>query len=91
MELEVELKAQSLWQKAPPTWVNHFEEEIILDGNGFVLWLQYVFIPNHLQREAIKSNPIEKKHIVPNAIKFFGNDIRKGSLLQILLELDALI
>jgi hypothetical protein len=33
---------------------------------------------------------IDKTYIVPQAVKFFGSDIKKGKLLQLLIELDAL-
>jgi hypothetical protein len=34
---------------------------------------------------------VEKKMIVPHAIKFFGDDVKKGKLLQILIEIDSLL
>ncbi|MBC7628850.1 YqcC family protein [Ferruginibacter sp.] len=89
-ELEQEMKNNGLWQKEPPEWVNYFEEKIIISGNDFAQWLQYVFIPNQrLQAErgqAVKG----KKMIVPAALKFFGEDVQKGKLLQLLIEIDAL-
>ena len=90
-ELEAEMKRLCLWQKIPPQWVNHFEEEIRLNVNGFALWLQYVFIPNHTQNGAFEDTTFDKQPIVPTAIKVFGNDIRKGRLLQILIEMDGVI
>ena len=90
-ELEAEMKTLNLWQKEPPQWVNHFEDKIVFDTNGFVLWLQYVFIPNHLQKENFYTSNIEQVLIVPTAFKIFGNDVCKGKLLRILIELDALI
>lgn len=33
----------------------------------------------------------EKNMIVPHAVKFFGDDVRKGKLLQILIEIASLL
>ena len=90
-ELEAEMKRLNLWQKTPPQWVNHFEAEIKLNTHGFALWLQYIFIPNHSQNDGFVDTTFDKQLIVPIAIKVFGNDIKKGCLLQILIEIDGLI
>jgi len=89
-ELEEELKATGLWINEIPSWVMGYDESAILSNADFAQWLQFVFIPNHLQR--VKPIPLpEKKLIVPNAIKYFGNDVNKGKLLRILVEIDALL
>lgn len=90
-ELELEMKRKGLWQKETPDWVNYFEEKIFIDGKDFAEWLQYVFIPNHLNLSAQLSAVKEKRFIVPAAIKFFGDDVHKGMLLQILIEIDSLL
>ena len=90
-ELELEMKRKGLWQKETPDWVNYFEEKIFADGKDFAQWLQYVFIPNHSQKAAHYSSIKEKKMIVLPAIKFFGTDVHKGKLLQILIEIDSLL
>jgi len=33
----------------------------------------------------------KRSHIVPQAIKFFSEDVKKGKLLQLLIELDAVL
>jgi len=91
MELETEMKITGLWQKETPAWVNHFEEKILTQGKDFAQWLQFVFIPNHAQKIQSLSVINDKKMIVPPAIKFFGNDVHKGKLLQILIEIDSLL
>jgi len=91
MELETEMKTTGLWQKETPAWVNHFEEKILTQGKDFAQWLQFVFIPNHAQKIQSLSVINDKKMIVPPAIKFFGNDVHKGKLLQILIEIDSLL
>ncbi len=90
-ELILEMKITSLWQKETPNWVNNFEKIIFNDGKDFAQWLQFVFIPNHTNNISPKSFVKEKTLIVLPAIKFFGADVHKGKLLQILIEIDSLI
>ena len=90
IELEHELKNAGLWKRNTPPWVGGFDDCFNSSKVDFAEWLQFVFIPNHLQ----KSNMIsvaEKKVIVPHAIKFFGDDVKKGNLLRIFIELDSLL
>ena len=89
-ELEAELKHTGLWQKTPPAWVHWFDDNNSIAKTDFIQWLQFVFIPNHLQKN--KMIPAaEKQLLVPHAIKYFGDDVLKGKLLQILIELDSLL
>lgn len=90
-ELEQEMKRLNLWQKEPPAWVNYFDEKILISGQHFAQWLQYVFVPNHLQRSMADAPIKDRKMLVPAALKFFGDDVRKGKLLQILIEIDSLL
>jgi uncharacterized protein YqcC (DUF446 family) len=90
-ELELEMKAIGLWQKEVPEWVNDFEEKVLYNGKDFAQWLQYIFMPNHINRSTHLPITKEKKMIVPAAIKFFGDDVQKGKLLQILIEIDSLL
>jgi uncharacterized protein YqcC (DUF446 family) len=90
VELEEELKALGLWQTNMPDWVNWYDESGGIARSDFAQWLQYVFIPNHLHKN--KMMPVaEKKLLVPNAIKYFGDDVKKGKLLRILIEIDSLL
>lgn len=89
-ELEEELKRVGLWQKGIPAWVNGYDENNSITQTDFAQWLQFVFVPNHLQLNKIIP-AVEKKLIVPQAMKYFGDDMKKGKLLQILIELDSLI
>ena len=90
VELEDELKAAGLWLNDTPAWVHWYNDESSIAKTDFAQWLQFVFIPNHLHKQ--KLIPVAKnKLLVPQAIKFFGDDVKKGKLLQILIELDALL
>lgn len=89
-ELEEELKTTGLWQINTPAWVHWFDDGNSFGKTDFAQWLQFVFIPNHLHKNKIIP-AAEKKLLVPHAIKYFGDDVRKGKLLQILIEIDSLI
>jgi uncharacterized protein YqcC (DUF446 family) len=89
-ELEEELRNTGLWKKKSPTWVQGFDDSFSITHTDFAEWLQFVFIPNHLVQN--KNISVEEKNfLVPHAIKFFGDDVRKGKLLQILIEIDSLL
>jgi uncharacterized protein YqcC (DUF446 family) len=90
VELEKALKSAGLWQKEIPAWVHWYDDSNRISPTDFAQWLQFVFIPNHLQKSNIIS-VAEKNMIVPHAIKFFGDDVKKGKLLQILIEIDSLL
>ncbi len=89
-ELEEELKNTGLWQKDIPEWVQGYDDSSSITKADFAQWLQFIFIPNHLQKNK-PVNAAEKKLIVPHALKYFGADVNKGKLLQILIEIDSLL
>jgi uncharacterized protein YqcC (DUF446 family) len=89
-ELEAELRNNNLWQKDIPSWVDEYDNTFAYMNNDFAQWLQFVFIPNHLYY--IKSgNSTNRISLVPQAMKHFDNDIKKGKLLQVLIEIDAML
>jgi len=85
IEISDELKLAGLWKKNMPQWVTNYEEKMIASSQDFLEWLQFIYLPNFTKLAAI-----EKKYIVPQAVKFFGEDVKKGKLLQLLIELDSL-
>ena len=89
-ELENALKAEDLWLNHMPAWVLDFENGYNRVQTDFAQWLQFVFIPNHLKNNR-QVTLVEKNLIVPQAMKYFGDDVRKGKLLRILIEIDALL
>lgn len=89
LELKEELEQMGLWQQTVPAWVNGFDERYLFKTD-FAQWLQFIFIPNQIQQD--RRVP-KGAHIllVPQALKFFGADLQKGKLLQILIEMDGML
>lgn len=85
-EIISELNKNGLWKKTEPAWVKNYEANKNTFHNDFEEWLQFVYLPNCLQNKAGAS-----PSIVPQAMKYFGEDVKKGKLLQLLIELDALV
>ncbi len=89
-EVKEEMRKADIWKNETPPWVLEFEKRMITTGDDFIEWLQFVYLPNRMQETETKLQVYEKKYIVPQAMTFFGSDIKKGRLLQLLIELDAL-
>jgi uncharacterized protein YqcC (DUF446 family) len=89
-ELEEELKDTGLWQKEVPAWVHAYDDGSSIGKTDFAQWLQFVFIPNHLQKNKVIP-AMAKQLLVPQAVRYFGNDLQKGKLLQLLIEIDSLL
>ncbi|HMU09491.1 MAG TPA: YqcC family protein [Ferruginibacter sp.] len=89
-EVRDEMRSTGLWKKEVPAWVKEFEKRMITNREDFSEWLQFVYLPNRVQETESRQPVLEKIYIVPQAVKFFGNDIKKGKLLQLLIELDSL-
>lgn len=89
-ELKTEMKRIGLWKKKVPYWVNEYSKQSIKTQQDFAEWLQFVYLPNMMQLEN-RSGRGAEKFIVPQAIQFFGDDVKKGKLLQLLIELDSLL
>lgn len=90
IELKAEMKQIGLWKKQVPFWVNKYTQTAIQTDQDFAEWLQFVYIPNMMQLENRSSLGTET-YIVPQALQFFGEDVQKGKLLQLLIELDGLL
>jgi uncharacterized protein YqcC (DUF446 family) len=87
-EIIAELKQLQLWRKQAPEWVTDFSHKEILSEEDFAGWLQFVWLPNFRQNN--RPEAATDNYIAPQARRFFGEDIRKGRLLQLLIELDSL-
>ena len=89
-EVIFEMKETGLWRKQAPAWVNEFQESTIASENDFSEWLQFVYLTNLSQRAQTEVVLEKMNFIVPQAIRFFGEDLKKGKLLRLLVELDAM-
>jgi len=87
IEIIHEMKQHQLWKSQTPGWVTDFSDEEIISEEDFAGWLQFVFLPNLQQHSRMNER---KRMLAPQAVKFFGEDVRKGKLLQLLIELDSL-
>ena len=88
-EVYEELKRTSLWKAEVPEWVHHYQKEPQTQVE-FSQWLQFVYLPNLFQEAGTYRITANEQTIAPQAIKFFGEDVKKGKLLQLLIELDSL-
>ncbi len=88
-ELREELREHGLLKKQMPDWVREYEKQEINSHQEFADWLQFVYLPNIL--EQCDDVVFHKSYVALQANKFFGNDISKGRLLQLLVELDSLL
>lgn len=86
-----EMKQTGTWKKCQPEWVNEFQKINIITEHDFIDWLQFVYLPNILNQANNNVAIIQKRNIVPQALKFFAEDVKKGKLLQFLIELDSLL
>ena len=86
-----EMKVMGLWKKQLPVWVNEYTEQNITTEQDFTEWLQFIYLPNIMQPENRNSMGTTENYIVPQAMKFFSEDMQKGKLLQLLIELDSLV
>jgi uncharacterized protein YqcC (DUF446 family) len=89
-EIILELQQLQLWKKNMPDWVTDFSHKEIISEEDFAGWLQFVLLPNLQQQNSLLSGRV-KNFVAPQAGKFFGEDVRKGRLLQLLVELDSLL
>ncbi|HEX2630050.1 MAG TPA: YqcC family protein [Chitinophagaceae bacterium] len=87
-EIIMELKQQHLWKQERPQWVNDFGGRENKCFGDFTEWLQFIFLPNLLQNGSDSAG--EKKFVAPQAMRFLGEDVKRGELLRLLIELDSL-
>jgi len=85
-ELSDALKAEGLWKPQEPDWVNSYRKGDEICEADFFEWLQFVFLPNKVLGNKTAAND----GVAPQAMRFFGSEVNKGKLLQLLVELDSL-
>ncbi len=88
-EVQTELRVKGLWRAACPGWVTDFAKKEIRSEHEFTEWLQFVYLPN-LLHPVTPAQHIRRHDVALQAIKYFGDDMEKGHLLRLLIELDAL-
>lgn len=89
-EVKEEMKLLGLWSAVTPAWVMHYGKRNITTGEDFSEWLQFIYLPNRKMNTAWSDIGKERDYIAPQATKFFSDDVKKGRLLQLLIELDSL-
>jgi uncharacterized protein YqcC (DUF446 family) len=89
-EIKTKMQQEGLWKKQVPVWVNQYENRNVITEQDFAEWLQFVYLPNLMQQESMNRMG-HQQSIVPEAVKFFGKDVQKGEILQLLIELDSLL
>jgi uncharacterized protein YqcC (DUF446 family) len=89
-EVKEELKKTGLLKLKSPGWVTDFENKEISSHQDFADWLQFIYLPNLVQKNDSLENVISKNYVALQARKFFSEDVKKGKLLQLLIELDSL-
>lgn len=78
-----EMKALKLWKGKAPEWITDYKPSLAnYDQQDFCEWMQFVFLPNRLV--GVQKNT----SIILQAKIHFQQDITKGKLLQLLIELD---
>ena len=89
-DVEREMKRTGLWRERMPYWVGHFPETAVTNETDFCDWLQFIYLPNLLKQTTGYQSIYEGHYVAPQAIKFFKEDVQRGKLLQLLVELDSL-
>jgi uncharacterized protein YqcC (DUF446 family) len=88
-ELAAALKAQGLWKKEEPAWVNEYKENTDIPEVNFFEWLQFVYLPNRMLNPSGFVLPKEN-FITVQAKKFASDKLMDKKIVQLLVELDAL-
>lgn len=88
-EIIVELKQLRLWKPDIPGWVIDYAKRPAQTADDFTEWLQFIFLPN-VQYSSSSSAQQATTYVVPQAMKFLPEELLKGRLLQLLVELDSL-
>ena len=89
-DLQDALKEYGLWQDEVAGENVLFSPGVLVTANDYARWLQDVFFTGVSLPARIKTGD-EKRTTMLQAIKFFSIGDEKGKLLQILIEVDALM
>ena len=86
-EVCLELRRLGLWERHPPVWATRFDAMPEGCDAAFSVWLRHVYLPNRSFYGQLSSADF----IAPQAMNFIQNMAANTRLLQLLVELDALI
>lgn len=77
------MKSLKLWKGKTPEWITNYKSSLTrYDQQNFCEWMQFVFLPNRFVGVENTTS------ITLQAKIHFHQDITKGRLLQLLIELD---
>jgi uncharacterized protein YqcC (DUF446 family) len=87
-EIKQELRRLGLWRLPPPGWLSCYEEAVPEQmAPDFLTWLQFIYLPNKVHYKQLSPGHF----MAPQAMAFLKDVQDKGTLLQLLIELDAII
>ena len=88
-DLRYALEECGLWEHEIKSGIRITAIQATATGNDFAQWLQVCFF--NVGTQPLVQATAEKRTVLLQAIKFFGTDKSKARLLQILIEVDALM
>lgn len=89
-EVCAELQRLAHWKREAPDWVYQYKQASEL-ALAFDEWLQFVYLPNLLQTVQSHKTVEREQNLAPQAVAFFGDEVKRGKMLQLLVELDSLL
>lgn len=90
-EIIDEMKLTGLWSLHSHKLTTDHQLHQAASTQEFLEWLQFIYLPTLHTSAGNHSILHAKTYVAPQAARFFGSNIRMGKLLQLLIELDALI
>jgi len=89
-QLAAALKAEGLWKKTEPGWVNDYKGSKEMPEVNFFEWLQFVYLPNRILNQPDHVYTTHESYITLQVKKYAGENIMNEKIVQLLVELDAL-
>ena len=87
-ELSEALKAEGLWKRHEPEWVNNYHSDAGMEADFFE-WLQFVYLPNRLLSPATRLQSGDG-YLMLQAKKFAADKLTSQNIIRLLVELDSL-
>jgi uncharacterized protein YqcC (DUF446 family) len=86
-DLIAELKLHGLWKTEAPCWVHSYAQRCSLGDVDFFEWLQFMYIPNKLYRDAREARP--RVLVMPQARPFVTQPKEYAAVIRLMVELDG--